>query len=416
MSVFKTQAWKDAVDKVNYDENLVPEREIPSVLTKADGSKVANAWEWMSVRRPEVLDFYTREVYGEFPPRPEEMTSEIVNVKNDALDNTAIRKEIKVTFRQGDLSHSLMMLVYIPKEAPEKVPVFLGLNFKGNHATTDETDVLETGRDTDGNLVELARGVQCERWEFKKAVARGFAVATCCYHDIFPDFPTDEAWRQSIYRIFYPEMIPAELNKKHSAIGAWAWGLSRMLDVLEGEKLIDCRRAGVCGHSRLGKTSLWCGANDLRFQVVASNDSGHGGSALFKRNLGESITILNMAFPHWFVSGFEQYNDKDADLPFDQNFLMALIAPRMLCIGSATEDLWADPKGEFLAGVYASEVYRLFGVPGMPVTEHPAADVNVTGEISYHMRTGVHNILWQDWDHYFEAAEKFFGIKPDRCI
>ena len=408
MSVYDTQAWKDAFAKVNYDEEKVPVREIPSVLIKNDGKVVASAWEWMNKRRPEVLDFYTREVYGEFPPRPEEMKFEVVSCREDALDNSAIRKEIKITFRNGQLSHCMLMLVYIPKNVPGKVPVFIGLNFKGNHTTTPEDDVIMTGRNLAGELVEPQRGIQQVRWEFKNAISRGFAVATCCYHDIYPDFPDEEAWGKSIYSIVCKEKSAAELNKKYSAIGAWAWGLSRMLDVLESEPAIDCSRAGVSGHSRLGKTSLWCGANDQRFRVVVSNDSGHGGAALFKRNLGESIRILNMVFPHWFVAEFKKYNEKDADLEFDQNFLLSLIAPRALCIGSATEDLWADPKGEFLAGVYASEVYQLFGAKGMPTDIHPAPEVNVTGKVSYHLRTGAHNILLQDWDHYLSVAEGIF--------
>ena len=408
MSIYDTQAWKDAVAKVKMDEDLVPIREIPSVLIKNDGSKVGNAWDWMNFRRAEVLKFYTDEVFGELPPRPEKVVREVVAVKEDALNNTAIRKEIKITFYQGSLSHSMMMLLYIPKNLKGKVPVFLGLNFKGNHTTVFEDDVIPTGRDTDGKLVEEKRGAQDERWVFEKVISRGFASATCCYHDIFPDFATDEAWKESIYKLFYSEMNPAEVNKKHSAISAWAWGLSRMLDALENENMIDCTRAGVTGHSRLGKTALWAGANDQRFKVVVSNDSGHGGAALFKRYFGETIELLNTVFPHWFVTEFRKYNNKDADLEFDQHFLLSLIAPRALCIGSATEDLWADPKGEFLAGFHASEVYQLFGAKGMPSDTHPAADVNLTGEISYHMRTGQHNILWQDWDHYLTAADKIF--------
>ncbi|MBQ4328340.1 MAG: acetylxylan esterase [Lentisphaeria bacterium] len=407
MSVYDTQAWKDAAAKINLEEDKVPVREIPSVLVKNDGGKVENAWEWMNVRRPQVLDFYTRELFGEFPPRPQEIKHEVVSCRNDALGGRAVRKEIKITFRQGENSHSMLMLVYIPKDAKGKVPVFLGLNFKGNHTTTSEEDVIESGRDTEGKLVEDKRGCQAQRWEFANAVSKGFAVATCCYHDIFPDFPTDEAWQKSIYGLFYPD-ASSKLNDRHTAIGAWAWGLSRMLDALEGEEMIDCRRAGVTGHSRLGKTALWAGANDQRFKIVVSNDSGHGGATLFKRCLGESIDIMNMVFPHWFVAGFKKYGNMDADLEFDQNFLLSLVAPRALCIGSATEDLWADPKGEFLAGVHASEVWQLFGVKGMPSGTHPAADVNLTGEVSYHMRTGAHNILLQDWNHYLEVAAKLF--------
>lgn len=399
---------EEILKEINYDEAAVPAYTVPSVLIKNDGSAVKNAWEWMNFRRPEVLKFYRDEVFGELPVMPEKMSREVISVKEDALDGKAIRKEIKITFFHRGQERSWLMLLYIPKNVSGKVPLTIGLNFRGNHTTTQEADVTPSGRNCDGELVENKRGVQSDRWEFAKVIERGFASATVCYHDIFPDFAIDRAWKLSIYGLLYPEKTPAELNDKHSAISAWAWGLSRMLDILSSEEAIDCRKVMVTGHSRLGKTALWAGANDQRFSVVVSNDSGHGGAALFRRCLGENIEVLVTHFPHWFVSSFDQYINKDAELPFDQNFLLSLIAPRGLCIGSATEDLWADPKGEFLAGVHASEVWRLFGVPGMPVTEHPAADVNVTGEISYHMRTGEHNILWQDWDHYLSVAEKFF--------
>lgn len=399
---------EEILKEINYDEAAVPAYTVPSVLIKNDGSAVKNAWEWMNFRRPEVLKFYRDEVFGELPVMPEKMSREVISVREDALDGKAIRKEIKITFFHRGQERSWLMLLYIPKNVSGKVPLTIGLNFRGNHTTTLEADVTPSGRNCDGELVENERGVQSDRWEFAKVIERGFASATVCYHDIFPDFACDEAWQKSIYGLLYPEKTPAELNDKHSAISAWAWGLSRMLDILSSEEAIDCRKVMVTGHSRLGKTALWAGANDQRFPVVVSNDSGHGGAALFRRCLGENIEVLVTHFPHWFVSSFDQYINKDAELPFDQNFLLSLIAPRGLCIGSATEDLWADPKGEFLAGVHASEVWRLFGVPGMPVTEHPAADVNVTGEISYHMRTGEHNILWQDWDHYLSVAEKFF--------
>lgn len=399
------------IAELNYEESGVPSREVPCALIMNNGRKVLNAWEWMNLRRPEILDFYRNEVFGASPAMPETMSYEILNVKNDALDGRAIRKEIRISFFHQGSCRSWVMLLYIPKDAKGKVPVTVGLNFRGNHTTTAESDVIMTGKKCDGELVEDQRAAQCERWEFARIIDRGFASATVCYHDIFPDFATEEAWKQSIYGLLFPEKSPEELNEKFSAIGAWSWGLSRMLDVLSSEDKIDCSKVMVTGHSRLGKTALWAGANDPRFGVVVSNDSGHGGAALFRRCLGENIEVLVTNFPHWFVSGFDKYAGKDADLKFDQNFLLSLIAPRMLCIGSATEDLWADPKGEFLAGVHASEVYRLFGAEGMPAASHPAADVNVTGEISYHMRTGAHNILWQDWDHYLSAAETVFGRK-----
>jgi hypothetical protein len=404
----KRRPIEEVVAEVNYEEANVRQYEVPSALILNNGQKVNNAWEWMNLRRPEILALYRDQVFGQLPAMPEQMSYEVVSEKDDALDGKAIRKEIKIAFANRGRSCEWTMLLYIPKNAGKRVPVTLGLNFKGNHTTTPEDDVIMTGRNCSGELVEQKRGAQTERWEFAKVIERGFASATVCYHDIFPDFAIDEAWEQSIYGILHPELNAEQLNEKYSAISAWAWGLSRMLDVLSFEKMIDCSKAMVTGHSRLGKTALWAGANDSRFSVVVSNDSGHGGSALFRRRLGESIEVLVTYFPHWFIADFDKYIGKDAELSFDQNFLLSLIAPRMLCIGSATEDLWADPKGEFLSGVHASEVYRLFGAAGMPVTEHPAADVNVTGEVSYHMRTGAHNILWQDWDHYLTVAEKVF--------
>lgn len=411
LKMIERRTLEQILPEINYDEAKVPLREVPSALVMNNGQRVDNAWQWMNLRRPEIMDFYRREVFGETPAMPEMMKHEILSVKDDALDGRAIRKEIKMTFSHRGNSRSWTMLLYIPKNAKGKVPVTLGLNFRGNHAASPENDVIMTGRKCDGSWVEEQRGIQSDRWEFANVIGRGFASATVCYHDIFPDFAAGEAWKQSIYGLLYPEKSPAELNAKYSAIGAWAWGLSRMLDVLSSEEKIDCSRAMVTGHSRLGKTALWAGANDARFSVVVSNDSGHGGAALFRRCLGENIEVLVTNFPHWFVSGFDKYVGKDADLSFDQHFLLSLIAPRSLCIGSATEDLWADPKGEFLAGLHASEVYRLFGATGMPVTEHPAPDVNVTGEVSYHLRTGAHNILWQDWDHYLTVAETVFGRK-----
>ena len=71
------------------------------------------------------------------------------------------------------------------------------------------------------------------------------------------------------------------------------------------------------------------------------------------------------------------------------------------------EDLAADPKGEFLACRAASEVYRLFGSEGLPAESMPAPDVNVSGDISFHYRTGKHDQTPQDWAHYLDLADRY---------
>ena len=393
--------------ETNYDESKVPAYTLPPLLTAKDGSEIKTAFEWVRKRRPEILQTFKDEVFGELPPRPDSFTKEVISVKEDALDNTAIRKEIKLTFAHNGKTHSFVMLVYIPKNAPAPVPVFVGLNFKGNHGTTVEDDVMKTGRGLNGELVEPERGVQAERWSFTEALKRGFASATVCYHDIHPDDKDTASWRKSIYNLFYSEETDEQFHTHGGSISCWAWGLGRMLDALENEPLIDTKRAIVHGHSRLGKTALWTGANDPRFKLVISNDSGCCGAAIHRRLYGETIEVICEWFPQWFTTSLRKYICNETALPYDQHHLVALSAPRAVCIASATEDRWADPKGEFLSGYHASEVYQLFGAKGMPVDEWPEAGVYVSGEVSYHLRVGKHDQTLFDWLHYFELADKY---------
>jgi hypothetical protein len=392
----------------NYDESQVPPYTLPSPLQTADGKTIATANEWMNFQRPAILNLFKKEMYGQMPPRPDQMAFEILTERNDALDNTAIRQEIRIhcSMRNGR-SHSFDMLLYRPKNAPEPAPAFLGLCFKGNHATTDETDVRMTGQRLGKPelLTEDTRGIQAERWSFRELVKRGYAGATICYHDIFPDHAG--GWDQSIFALFEDLDGFNGAHPKYSSIGGWAWGLSRGLDCLEHIPGIDPTRIALHGHSRLGKTSLWAGACDQRFRIVISNDSGCGGATLARRFFGETYLFIVNAMPHWFVKSFRQYIANEDAMPFDQHFLIALSAPRPVVVASAAEDLWADPKGEFLSAQNAGAVYALFGSKGLEADAMPALDEYVTGDVSYHVRTGKHDQTWVDWQHYLKIADRY---------
>ncbi len=285
----------------------------------------------------------------------------------------------------------MSILMYLPKNTKSPSPLFLGLNFGGNN----RVDPAITGRISPG-------------WPVDLLIENGYGLGTICYHDIDPDF--DDGFQNGVHSLFYEENKQKPTTDEWGSIAAWAWGVSRAMDYLEQDIDVDEKKVAVIGHSRLGKAALWAAASDERFAVAVSNNSGCGGAALSRRKFGETVKIINTSFPHWFCKNFKVYNDNEDNLPVDQHQLISLIAPRPVYIGSATEDLWADPKGEFLSGVHANPVYALWGLVGLPVEKMPAPDTPLlSGHIGYHIRTGEHDILRYDWEQYIRFTDRHFS-------
>lgn len=402
-----------AAEDIIYDEAKVPPYTLPDPLTLANGEKVTDANTWLKQRRPELLKLFETEVYGRSPGRSANLAFLITAIDKNALGGRATRKEVTFYFRdlgQNSDGPQMHLLVYLPNQAKKPVPAFLGLNFNGNQCVCADPGItLAHRRSKDGKLEtapESSRGRETVQWSVEKILDRGYALATMYYGDIEPDFVGGMKYgiRPLFFRAGQTEPDPDQWG----AIGAWAWGLSRALDYLETDPGIDAHHVAVMGHSRLGKTALWAGAQDQRFAIVISNDSGCGGAALSKRIYGETVATINKAFPHWFCGNFKKYNGNEAALPVDQHELLALIAPRPVHVASAEEDRWADPLGEFLSAKNASPVYRLLGTDGLGATEMPKVNEPVMTTVGYHIRTGKHDVTEFDWQCYLDFADKYF--------
>ena len=401
---------------VNYDESKVGNYTLPDPLVCADGTKVTDAATWRAKRRPEVLELFRTHVYGRSPARPAAMKCEVTAEDKNALGGKATRREVTIYFLGTKDGPKMELLVYLPNGAKRPVPAFLGLSFSGNHAVANDPGVklstawMRPSKDkgiVNNRATEASRGTEAGRWQVEMLLARGYALATAYYGDIEPDFA--EGWKVSTRAALAKDGANTQFAPDDwGAIGAWAWGLSRALDYLETDRDVDAKHVAVIGHSRLGKTALWAGAQDERFAIVISNNSGEGGASLARRWFGETTAIINKAFPHWFCGNFKQYAGNESKIPVDQHELIALAAPRPIYVASAEEDRWADPRGEFLSAKNAGPVYRLFGKGGLGVDEMPAVNHPVGKTIGYHIRTGKHNVTEYDWEQYLGFADRHF--------
>jgi len=402
---------------VNYDEAKVPHYTLPDPLVTRAGKKVADADTWAKTRRPEVLELFRTHMFGRSPGRPKDMSFHEFDHAKDALNGKAVRRQVTVRLAKDADGPSMDILLYLPADADGPVPLFVGLNFRGNHAIHADPGIRLSTRWINpkyegvegGKATAAARGTAASRWPVETILARGYGLAMIYYGDIEPD--RKDALGESVRALYLKPGQAAPAPDEWGAIGAWAWGLSRAMDYFETDKDIDAARVAVIGHSRLGKTALWAGATDERFAITISNDSGCGGAALSRRRFGEVVAGVNAQFPHWFCGNFHKYGGREDDLPLDQHMLIALTAPRPVYVASATGDLWADPRGEFLSCVHATPVYRLFGKVGLPTETMPGPGKNVSGDIGYHLRPGKHDLTAFDWARYLDFADKHMGKK-----
>ena len=368
----------------------IPEnkRNVPSLFTCLDGTKVETAEEWINKRRPEILEILRREEYGRLPDMSDvDVHMEVTAVRQGPkiMNGRAVRKTVEVEAVRKDRHFIFCFDVFIPANVQGPVPAFVEICNRGSMNCDPARELLSTF------------------YPAETIISRGYACAAFRTHEVAPDY--EEGFRTGFHRLF-PELAQNRPDDAYGTLTAWAWAASRVMDFFETEPMIDEKKVAVVGHSRGGKTSLWCGAQDERFAMVISSCSGNSGDAISRGKTGESIAQILDRFPFWFARNYQKYANNEQNMPFDQHFLVALMAPRLVYTSTKTTDAWADPASEFETLVQVDPVYSLFGKKGLETRERPCPETPLhQGCIGHHQKTGDHNMDDYDWDQYMDFAD-----------
>ena len=384
--------------------------DLPDPLVMLDGTRVTTKEQWVEKRRPELKELFQHYMYGFMPPAPDSVEAAVERDDPKAFEGKATLREIALSFGPPDTPKIYLLLV-TPNGRKAPAPVFVGMNFNGNHTLLKDLAVRlptvwmpDAPGVKDHRATDASRGTQTEVWALDQSIERGYAVATFYCGDVDPD------------RADVREGIQPHLRKKGEepgphdwgTVAAWAWGLSRAVDYLRTDKDIDKDRIAVVGHSRLGKAAVVAGAFDERIALVIPLQAGCGGTAPSRTKSpdAETVKIINTHFPHWFDGTFKEFNEQVDRLPFDQNCLAALVAPRPLLYCNATEDKWANPPGQFEMLQSADTVYRLLGTGGLETKEMPEVGKLSDGVLGYYIRPGKHSMTRGDWKVFLDYADK----------
>jgi len=382
---------------------------LPDSLLMQNGERVTTEKQWFKKRRPELKALFEHYMYGVMPPPKARF--DVESVDRTVFGGKATKKEITVVLGTNGAPRIHLLLI-VPNERKAPAPVFVGLNFCGNHTVLSDSSIpLPTGwmpascpGVVNNRATDAGRGKQVDVWAIEQSIDRGYAVATFYHGDVDPDRPD----APDGIRAWYAK------GRKHydwGTIAAWAWGVSRAVDYLATDGSVDPKQIAVVGHSRNGKAVLVAAAFDERIALAIPLQAGCGGTAPSRGKVGESVRQINDHFPHWFNDEFKKFNEQPDRLPFDQHCLIALCAPRPLLLPNATEDTWANPEGQFQMLQAADPVYRLLGGEGLAASQMPETGKLVDSPLGYYIRPGKHSMTSDDWKIFLDFADKHFG-KP----
>lgn len=402
-------------------DKLPSNKEMPDPLVMLDGTRVTTAEQWNEKRKPELKALFQHYMYGEIPPAPKIATA-VWRADRDCLGGKATMKQIRIALSPDTDCPLINLLLFVPnhREGKGAPPVVLGLNFNGNHTVLDDRRIalpkvwVAAGPGVENNKATNAgRAKDADRWQVEHVIDRGFALATIYYGDIAPDHP---GFKDGVFPFFLKPGQTEHGANDWGAIAAWAWGIERGVDYLVTDADVDPKRIVVFGHSRNGKAALLAGALDERIAVVIPHQAGCGGSGPSRNSnpKAESVSRINESFPHWFNARFKEFGGHEDKLPFDQNCLAALCAPRPLLFTCGEDDPWANPPGQLDVLKSATAVYKLFGREGFPADAKPELDKRLGGTVAYYTRQEKHTVDRKYWDVFLDFAEASFQTSPKR--
>ena len=354
---------------MSYISEQLEYRNIPEVLKFKDGSKLTNKCDWEK-RRAEMIEIIAENMFGSIPPAYPIETEETF-FTDKRLGGKMVYTKYQMNVKTPNGTASFPFYQFMPK-GKTNVPTFVHIAFPPSAP-----------------------------WSYcpvESILDRGYGVVLAYYTDITSD---DGDFTTGIAPCFPRE----EYNV--GKITLWAWAMQRIMDHVQTLDMVDKNKIIMIGHSRLGKTSLWTAANDTRFSYVCSNNAGCSGDAISRKKEGESVERIYTRFPYWFVPKYAEYGNNEDNMPFDQNFLLASIAPRKMCVGAAILDEWADPKSEYIACVTASPAYEFLGMDGFVCDDKcpEPGDSWQKGNISYHLRDYGHCLSLYDWNKYMDFID-----------
>ena len=376
-----------------YDESKIPHYDLPRLLVTAEGKRVTTPEEWMNVRRPEILSLFSNLVYG-CVPEPESPIKTVFKVrKTDPkfMGGKATRKDVQIRISNDKGAVEMLVLVFVPNKASKPVPAFMKHSFNDTKSRDFDAHPRLSGRLRNG-------------WPLGEFFDRGYGFVAVYQQDLVGH--NEVEFLRGIHRLFYRKGQSFPQANEWGVLSAVAWGAMRAMDYLETDDDIDHNRVAIMGHSKMGKATLWTAAQDERFALAISAQSGCAGAALWRRRSGETLEKMVTRFPYWLCRNAWKFVNNEEDLPVDQHMLLACIAPRPVYVHSGVEDTWADGRGEYLSAYHASEVYRLLGKKGLSSeSSPPVGQAIIESDVGYHIRKGGHSIETYDWQRFLDFAD-----------